>query len=105
FFKIFGPYLVTLVKAQVFVNILAGLAFSNILKTLNVIPAHKFLAVLIFTISFSFVNFWPWYNHMVFFYQLLSINFLLIILLKNPRRHLYYFYAFLSCLFLFLSIF
>src|SRR5690606_24833029 len=57
------------------------------------------------TISFSFVNFWPWYNHMVFFYQLLSVNFLLIVLLKNPKKALYFFYIFLSCLFLFLSIF
>lgn len=105
FFKIFAPSLITLVKAQVFINILAGITFSNILKNLKVIPAHKFLAVLIFAISFSFVNFWPWYNHMVFFYQLLSINFLLILLLNKPKKTFFFLYVFLSTLFLFLSIF
>src|SRR5690348_5939969 len=32
FFKIFGPQLITLVKAQVFINILSGFAFHSILK-------------------------------------------------------------------------
>lgn len=105
FFKIFGPYLITLVKAQVLVNILAGITFSNILKSLKVIPAHKFVAVTVFAISYSFVNFWPWYNHMVFFYQLLSINFLLIVLVNKPQKALYFIYIFLSTLFLFLSVF
>src|SRR5580765_5788270 len=35
FFKIFGPQLITLVKAQAFINILSGLAFRSILKRLS----------------------------------------------------------------------
>ena len=34
FFKIFGAQMITLVKAQVFINILSGLAFRSILKSL-----------------------------------------------------------------------
>src|SRR5215211_8287358 len=36
FFKLFGAQLITLVKAQVFINILSGLAFRSILKSLGV---------------------------------------------------------------------
>src|SRR5215210_1180760 len=36
FFKIFGPYMISLVKAQVFINIVAGLSFRAILKNLSV---------------------------------------------------------------------
>ena len=36
FFKLFGAKLVTLIKAQVFMNIVAGLSFRSILRSLNV---------------------------------------------------------------------
>ncbi|MBW3545770.1 MAG: hypothetical protein KY428_09285, partial [Bacteroidetes bacterium] len=35
FFKIFGPYLFTLVKAQVFINIVTALAFRDVLQSFN----------------------------------------------------------------------
>lgn len=105
FFKIFGPYLITLVKAQVFINVLSGIVFSALLKTLGVRPAHKLIAVLLFVISYSFINFWPWYNHMVFFYQLLSLYFLALLLLKYPKGTKHYIFIFLSTLFLFFSVF
>src|SRR5687768_17794683 len=38
FFKIFGPYFFTLIKAQVFVNLISVLAFRSILKILGVRP-------------------------------------------------------------------
>src|SRR5690606_32090450 len=105
FFKIFGPYLFTLIKAQAFINIIAGLTFSNILRNLTVKPAIKFFAVFVFCLSYSFINFWPWYNHTVFVYQLLSINFLLIAssqLISNKNKFVA---SFLSALFIFLSLF
>lgn len=105
FFKIFGPYLFTLIKAQVFINIVAGLAFSNILRNLAIKPAIKFFTILVFCLSYSFINFWPWYNHTVFVYQLLSINFLLIAssqLIPNKNKFVA---SFLSALFIFLSLF
>lgn len=77
FFKIFGTDMITLVKAQVFINILSGLAFRSILKSLYVQPGIRFVSVLLYCISFSFFNFWPWYNHTVIVYELIAIAFLL----------------------------
>src|ERR1700760_2716001 len=36
FFKIFGSKMITLIKAQAFINIIAGLSFRSILKSLSV---------------------------------------------------------------------
>ena len=76
FFKIFGPYMMSLVKAQVFINIVGGFAFRSILKSLSVRPGIRFLSVLLFLISYSFMNFWPWYNHTVIMYELVGLSFL-----------------------------
>src|SRR6476646_3639937 len=38
FMKIFGTQMITLIKAQFFINILSGLAFRSILKSLQVQP-------------------------------------------------------------------
>src|SRR5690349_5207282 len=48
FFKIFGPQMITLVKAQAFINILSGLAFRSIFRNLQVHYAIRFLSVLVF---------------------------------------------------------
>jgi hypothetical protein len=76
FFKIFGPQLITLVKAQVFINIIAGVSFRAILKNLDVNYGIRFVAVLLFCISYSFFNFWPWYNHSVIVYELVCLAFI-----------------------------
>lgn len=90
FFKLFGPNLHTLVIAQVFINIISGLAFWSILRTLSVRPPLIVLSLLVFCISFSFFNFWPWYNHTVIVYQLVGIAFTLrYIFASHPRRWLY----------------
>src|ERR1700761_7353389 len=39
FFKLFGPKMITLVKAQVFINILSGLAFRSIMRSCRIEPA------------------------------------------------------------------
>lgn len=86
FFKIFGPQMITLVKAQVLINILSGLAFRSILKSLLVHPGLRFLCVLLYCISFSFFNFWPWYNHTVIVYEMIGLAFLLRYLLSDNRN-------------------
>src|ERR1700761_6648187 len=48
FFKIFGPKLITLVKAQVLINIVSGLAFRSILRVLQVDKGIRFAAILLF---------------------------------------------------------
>ena len=60
FFKLFGTQMVTLVKAQILINIISGLAFRSILKSLGVNPVVRFLAVLLYCLSYIFFNFWPW---------------------------------------------
>jgi hypothetical protein len=103
FFKIFGPYMLSLIKAQAFINILSALAFRSILRSLNVKPGIRLLSILLFLISFSFVNFWPWYNHTVIVFELIAIAFLLRYIFSHGRVK--WVYLFFSALFVFLSIF
>src|SRR5688500_14579409 len=76
FFKIFGPFLITLIKAQAFINLLSGFAFRSIFKSFGISPAIRFLAVLVFSLSYTFPNYWPWYNHTVFVFELIALAFL-----------------------------
>ncbi|MTI38887.1 hypothetical protein [Fulvivirga lutimaris] len=103
FFKIFGPYLGTLVKSQVLYNLLAGFSFRSILNSLGLEPGLRFLGVFLFVISYSFFNFWPWYNHSVIVFEIVSIAFLLHGITKNGWKH--HLSLFLAALFAFLSFF
>jgi hypothetical protein len=102
FFKIFGAQMITLVKAQVFINIISGLAFRSILKSLGVQPGVRLLSVLLYCISFSFFNFWPWYNHTVIVYQMVGLAFLLKYIFSIEQKWIW---LFLSGLFIFFSFF
>ncbi len=77
FFKIFGPQMFSLIKAQVFLNIVSGLSFRHILKKMEFDAHARFIALIVFILSFSFINFWPWYNHTVIVYELVALAFLL----------------------------
>ncbi|MGN6435218.1 MAG: hypothetical protein ACTHMM_01745 [Agriterribacter sp.] len=104
FFKIFGAQVITLVKAQVFINIISGLAFRSILKSVDTVPAVRFASVLLYCLSFSFFNFWPWYNHTVVVYGFVAVAFLLKgIFALQPRRKTLY--MLLAALFTFFSFF
>jgi len=102
FFKIFGPQMITLVKAQVFINIIGGLAFRSIFKSLGVQPVLRFTGVLLFCLSYSFFNFWPWYNHTVIIYELIAIAFLFKYLMGARQRLIY---LVLAGVFVFFSFF
>lgn len=104
FFKLFGSQMITLVKAQVFINIIAGLSFRSILKSLGVTPGVRLLSVLVFVMSYSFFNFWPWYNHTVIVYELVAISFLLRSFFAAGNIGRYGFMV-LAALFVFLSLF
>jgi hypothetical protein len=104
FFKIFGPYMMSLVKAQVFINIISGLSFRAILKNLSVRPGICFLTVLLFCISYSFLNYWPWYNHTVIVYELIALAFLTKFLFTSLTRRRYL-WLILSGVFVFFSFF
>jgi hypothetical protein len=83
FFKIFGPYFYTLIKAQVFINLVSILTFRGILKTLRVEPVVIFFSVVVFCFSYVSFNFWPWYNHVVFVFEMIGIYFVLRAILVN----------------------
>jgi hypothetical protein len=102
FFKIFGTQMITLVKAQVFINILSGLAFRSVLKSIGVQPGIRFLSVFLYCISFSFFNFWPWYNHTVIVYEMIGLAFLMKYIFAVERKWIL---LSLSALFVFFSFF
>jgi len=102
FFKIFGAQMITLVKAQVLINILSGFAFRSILKSLSVHPSVRLLCVLLYCISFSFFNFWPWYNHTVIVYETIGLAFLMHYFFSDTKNWLH---LSLSALFIFFSFF
>ncbi|ELR73341.1 hypothetical protein C900_04193 [Fulvivirga imtechensis AK7] len=103
FFKIFGPFMSSLIKAQVFINALSIVAFSSILRTFKVAPPIRVLGVIFFCLSYVFINFWPWYNHTVFVYELIGLAFLISGILKRDKYALYKLIA--AGFFIFLSVF
>lgn len=104
FFKLFGPYMMSLVKAQVFLNIVAGLSFRSILKSLSVVNGIRLLSILLFIISYSYLNYWPWYNHTVIVYELVAIAFLLKFIFSSVQKTRYG-WLLLSSMFAFFSFF
>jgi len=103
FFKIFGPFFTSIVKAQVFINLVSCFSLVGIFRLLKIRNSIVFVSVLLFCISFVLINFWPWYNHTVFVFELVSIYFLLVYLLKNSKFQLAY--LILAAFFTVLSIF
>lgn len=76
FFKIFGPSLYTLAKAQAFMNIISGVAFRWILVNNGASFYTRFLSILIFSLTFILGLYWPQYNHTVIIFQLIALGFL-----------------------------
>jgi hypothetical protein len=104
FFKLFGAQMITLVKAQVFINIVGALSFRWILKSLNVPAVISFIGILVFCLTYSLPNYWPWYNHTVIFYELIALAFLVHFLNRRPSKWQYLWPA-LSGAFVFFSFF
>lgn len=104
FFKLFGPALFTLVKAQVFINIVSGLAFRSIFRSMGIQPGIRLMAVILYCISYSFFNFWPWYNHTVIVYEMVALAFLMRYIFLPPGKWSWLLLS-LSALFVFFSFF
>ncbi len=98
--------MITLVKAQVFINIIGGLAFRWILKSFNIPAAVSLVGILVFCLTYSLPNYWPWYNNTVIFYELIALAFLCHFLSRStvPKLALYTWPA-LSGAFVFFSFF
>src|SRR5688572_22047954 len=86
FFKVFGAQMITLIKAQVLINIIGGLCFRWMLKSLNVPAAISLVGILVFCLTYSLPNYWPWYNNTVIFYEFVALAFLLHFLTRKPSR-------------------
>jgi hypothetical protein len=76
FFKIFGAYVYTLLVVQAFINIVSGFAFRWLLKIFSISSSTRLLPLLVYCLSYSMFNFWPWYNHFVFVVELLGLCFI-----------------------------
>jgi hypothetical protein len=76
FFKIFGAYVYTLLIVQAFINLVSGFAFRWLLKIFSLSSSARLLPLLVYCLSYSMFNFWPWYNHFVFVVELLGLCFL-----------------------------
>lgn len=87
FFKIFGAQVITLIKAQAFINILSGFAFRSILKTLKVPAGIRLAGILLYVLSFSFHNFWPWYNHSVIVFGFIALSLILKPITNNQIKY------------------
>lgn len=104
FFKLFGAQMITLVKAQVLINILGGLSFRWILRSFRVPAAVSFTAVLVYALTYMLPNYWPWYNNTVIFYELAALAFLCHFLTSRPGR-LAFIWPLLAGAFVFFSFF
>lgn len=85
-FKIFGPFMSTLIKAQVLVNILAFFSFRSILKSFKVDGIALLIGCISFSFIYLFINFWPWYNNTVFVYELISLAFVCKAIFHENRK-------------------
>jgi hypothetical protein len=83
FFKVFGPYVYTLLVVQAFINVVSGLIFRNVLRLFGLPAGVTFLSLVVYCLSYSMFNFWPWYNHLVFVVELAGLYLLCVELLKE----------------------
>jgi hypothetical protein len=86
FFKIFGAQMITLVKAQVLINVIGGLCFRWMMKRLNVPAIICFAGIVVFCLTYSLPNYWPWYNNTVIFYELVALAFLVYFLTGKQSK-------------------
>ncbi|MBS1745554.1 MAG: hypothetical protein JST21_05245 [Bacteroidetes bacterium] len=103
FFKIFGPYMLSLIKAQVLMNLICGLSFRGILKKIKIADGIRIAVMIIFCLSYILINFWPWYNNSVIIYELAGLNFLFGYFIREKKTRFYFLIA--AAFFLFLSFF
>jgi len=104
-FYLFGPSFFSLIKIQVLINIASGVAFKSIADLFQKKGSVVFIAVFLYCITYIFINFWPWYNHIVVVYSLIGFYFLLFVSIRSPTGWKRYVLVSLSALFIFLAIF
>ncbi len=104
FFKLFSPTFLSLIKAQVFINLISLAALRGILYRVKLKPIAVTSTLLIFCLVYVIYNFWPWYNHIVVVFELVTFYFLTSFS-NTPRKWAYYLYLVLAGFFCFLTLF
>lgn len=104
FFKLFGPSFLSLIYAQVFINLVSLLCLRGMLYALKVKPLVISLSLLTFCLTYVVFNFWPWYNHTVIVYELVALYFL-VMYITSPESRISKIGLLLSGFFTFLSFF
>lgn len=104
FFKVFGPYMYSLIISQTFINLAGVLSFRSILKMLDVKPVVILFSVVVFCFSYVSFNFWPWYNHLVIILQIVAMYFAIRAVFSSGTVATYVLPA-VSAFFLWFSIF
>jgi len=104
FFKVFGPTFLSLIKAQVFINFISLAVLRGIFYNVKIKPIAITLTLLIFCLTYVIYNFWPWYNHIVVVFELVTI-FLLTSFSNAKSKWRYYTQLVLAAFFCFLTIF
>lgn len=85
FFKIFGPTFMTLVKAQVFINLISLASLRGMLYNLKLKPIAVSIILLVFSLTYIIYNFWPWYNHSVVVFEMVALYFLTAYRIENSK--------------------
>lgn len=104
FFKLFGPTLFTLAKAQAFLNIVSGLSFRWILLRLGASFQTRFLSTVIYSLTYILGLYWPQYNHTVIIFQIVAFAFLFQYINGSSTKYSWLYLMF-SCFFLSVSFF
>ncbi len=105
FFKLFGPVLLSLLYAQVFINIILLFVLGQILRLLKVSEMAIFFGTLVFGLSYTFIFFWPWYNHTAFFFEMVGLLFVLKMIFSEDFKINGLLWSIPAGLFIFLSLF
>ncbi len=84
-FKLFGPYLSSLILAQAFINFVSLLTLRGIFKLVGLGSVQILLSITVLCLSFVMINFWPWYNHTVFVFELIALYFLMHYIFKSKH--------------------
>ena len=102
FFHLLGPTMFSLVVAQVFLNAVSLVSIRGILYNTGLKAYQVTLLLVVFCLTYVVYNFWPWYNHSVIVYELVSLC-LLTAYLSSTGRSLLWLVG--SAVFAFLSFY
>lgn len=85
FFYLFGPFMASLIKAQILLNTAIFFSVRGILLKLSVERIIVSISLLVLCLTYIVFNFWPWYNNSVIVFELISIYFAVSYFLSNKK--------------------